>query len=166
MVCTNTCHETFTTEWIVNVHTTSVGGVLGVTTDRQWLTSCQTRARYTAHCEDTQRSRLSESESKKRKCAIDEIEVKDDWISGAWNVTCTEKCFAKARFIGLDRFELQDPDSTETSDLESLITEVTASLGCDGTPSVDSSIHIYGDDMIDSVLVMMMTRRMNLSECA
>ena len=116
---------------------------------------------YTAHCEDTQRSRLSESESKKRKCVINEIEVKDDWISGAWNDTCTEKCFAKARFIGLDGFELQDTDSTETSDLESLITEVTASFGCHGTPSVDSSINIYGDDMVDSMLVIRMTGRVH-----
>ena len=51
--------------------------------------------------------------------------------SGAWNDTCAEKCFAKAGLIGLSRFELQDTDPTETSDLESLIIEVTAVLGCD-----------------------------------
>ena len=64
--------------------------------------------------------------------------MKDDWIIGAGNDTCAEtiqklglerhtspeKCSAKAGFIRLGRFELQDPDSTETSDLESLITEV------------------------------------------
>ena len=69
------CHETFIAERIVNHQMTSVGGVLGVTIDRQSLISCRvSSARYTAHCEDTQWSRLSESESKKRKCAIDEID--------------------------------------------------------------------------------------------
>ena len=85
------CHETFIAERIVNHQMTSVGGVLGVTIDRQRLTSFPaSHARYTAHCEDMQRARLTEGESKKRKCVINEIEVKDDWISGAWNVTCTE----------------------------------------------------------------------------
>ena len=72
---TNMCHETFIAERIVHDHMTSVGGVLSVTIDKQLLTSCRaSRARYTAHCEDLQRARLTEGETKKRKCVIDEID--------------------------------------------------------------------------------------------
>ena len=72
---TNTCHETFIAERIVKHQMTSVGGVLGVTIDKQWHTSCRaSHARYTAHCEDLQRARLTEGESKKRKRVINEID--------------------------------------------------------------------------------------------
>ena len=47
------------------------------------------------------------------------------------------KCFEKAGLIGVDGFEWQYPNSSEPSNLESLSTGVTASLGCDA-PSVDS----------------------------
>ena len=45
-------------------------------------------------------------------------------------------------------------------DRESLITEVTTSLGYDA-PSADSYTNIYGDKMVVSVLVMLMTGRVN-----
>ena len=60
---TNMCHETFIAERIVNDHLRSVGGVLSVAINKELLASCRaSRARYTAHCEDLQRARLTEGE--------------------------------------------------------------------------------------------------------
>ena len=49
--------------------------MLSVAINKELVASCRaSRARYTAHCEDLQKARLTEGEGKKRKCAIDEID--------------------------------------------------------------------------------------------
>ena len=93
-----------------------------------------------------------------------------DWESLITEVTTYLGCYAQSMDPIIDRESLITEVTTYLGcdalfvdsyrDRESLITEVTTSLGYDA-PSVDSYINIYGGDMVVSVLVMLMTGRVN-----
>ena len=75
MEVTNLQEDTFVAQRLVHDHITAVGGIMGVSLDKDLLRSCvASRARYQAYLDDTAKAKATDESTRKRKSVVDEID--------------------------------------------------------------------------------------------
>ena len=74
MEVTNLQEDTFVAQRLVHDHITAVGGIMGVSLDKDLVRSCvASRARYQAYLDDTAKAKATDESTRKRRSVVDEI---------------------------------------------------------------------------------------------